>query len=836
LPLDEQISGVVLDVSHVSGPAPFDTELKELISLKAVPGEDERAPDPQLFFIRLFPDPAVRLSDGIDLMDRIDGSGRLRFQIPAGPHQLLIGTLQRGMGFRAVTHGAPGADGPCLDHYNSTAVRRYLDRVSGALGPILDGSLGPAVRALFVDSIELSGSNWTGDLLQVFRQHRGYDLLPYLPFVAYENAHRGYADEVRFSGEAAADSLRRIRYDFNATLVELFLQRFTRTFHDWCHEQGTLSRYQAYGTPWLVGMAEGYLIPDIPESNSWIYSNPYWHGFPIWNKYASSSGHIAGRPIISCESMTNTRGVFAATLDLIKREDDKNFIMGLNHSVVHGFNYSPPAAGFPGWVRYGAYFSEHNPWWPHLKKWCDYNARLSVLFQAAEPVAEIAVLGPTADVWSTAGLARGAFHHTPPWGYEIWRPLSQLGECADYICEKSIQQAIISEGLLRAGAMNYSTVILIDCQTLEPKTADVLREFAHSGGRIVFINRPPGRSPSLVHSIENDERVRIAVKEMFEAGGGSAAADRRARVHLYPAPGEGEDLLHWTAAMMSHCGIVPQLTLSPPDPALYQIRYQWRDRRLLFLVNTDAEGPSAAAAAFPAEWGEPWRWDPETASRSPYPMEYGANRITIRLEPGESLLLVFEKENGKPGPEDHGRNAAADVAEEPAGTAGAGESEIPDTWTDSPAALIIDGPWRARFSSVTGDTFSVVLDRLVDLSQAGDERLRFFAGSVTYRAAFELAEAVPLSLDLGRVNGISRAELNGRPLGVRWWGRHLYRSEKSARSGENELAIKVTTVLLNYLKARTGDATAQQWTRDQEPVSSGLPGPVRVILQTVGGR
>jgi hypothetical protein len=137
---------------------------------------------------------------------------------------------------------------------------------------------------------------------------------------------------------------------------------------------------------------------------------------------------------------------------------------------------------------------------------------------------------------------------------------------------------------------------------------------------------------------------------------------------------------------------------------------------------------------------------------------------------------------------------------------------------------------------VTGDTFSVVLDRLVDLSQAVDERLRTFAGNVTYTAAFELEAAVPLRLDLGRVNGISRAELNGRPLGVRWWGRHLYRSEKSGRSGKNELAIEVTTVLLNHLKARSGDATAQRWTRDQEPVSSGLAGPVRVIPLTLGGR
>ncbi len=84
--------------------------------------------------------------------------------------------------------------------------------------------------------------------------------------------------------------------------------------------------------------------------------------------------------------MTNTQGVFKASLEEIKQHDDMNFITGINHSILHGFNYSPPEAGFPGWIRYGAYFSEQNPWWPYLHKWVDYNARLSFVFQNSEPL------------------------------------------------------------------------------------------------------------------------------------------------------------------------------------------------------------------------------------------------------------------------------------------------------------------------------------------------------------------------------------------------------------------------------------------------------------------
>jgi hypothetical protein len=75
----------------------------------------------------------------------------------------------------------------------------------------------------------------------------------------------------------------------------------------------------------------------------------------------------------------------------------------MNHTVLHGYNYSPPEAGFPGWMRYGAYFSEQNTWWKYFKNWADYNARLSSVFQNSEPTAEIAVLGRVRDYWSEVG-------------------------------------------------------------------------------------------------------------------------------------------------------------------------------------------------------------------------------------------------------------------------------------------------------------------------------------------------------------------------------------------------------------------------------------------------
>ncbi len=39
------------------------------------------------------------------------------------------------------------------------------------------GPLSENIRALFTDSMELEGSNWTFDMPEEFRKRRGYDLV-----------------------------------------------------------------------------------------------------------------------------------------------------------------------------------------------------------------------------------------------------------------------------------------------------------------------------------------------------------------------------------------------------------------------------------------------------------------------------------------------------------------------------------------------------------------------------------------------------------------------------------------------------------------------------------
>ena len=60
-----------------------------------------------------------------------------------------------------------------------------------------------------------------------------------------------------------------------------------------------------------------------------------------------------------------TRRRSARRRSISKAEADQHFLSGINQLIGHGWPYSPPQAGSPGWMFYAAgVYSDKNPWWP----------------------------------------------------------------------------------------------------------------------------------------------------------------------------------------------------------------------------------------------------------------------------------------------------------------------------------------------------------------------------------------------------------------------------------------------------------------------------------------
>lgn len=749
-----------------------------------------------LLFVTLVPETAGDTSEIRDLSEYFDAIGQLRYTVPHGSYNLVYGIIEKG--HRHVQNGAPGAAGPVMDHYRKEVTLAYLSR----LKKISDDTgipLGKLLRALFCDSIELAGSNWTDDFEDIFSKECGYDIKPWLPFIFYES-YRGYESD-KLSDDLS-DQVKRVRYDYNRLLVKVFLDNFTRVFQEFCTENGLLCRYQAYGTPFLMGMMEGNMITDIPESNNWIYSvdmeTDEWiwnqdHGYMLWNLYASSGGHLKGRKIISCEAMTNTRGVFKTSLEEIKRHDDMNFITGINHTVLHGYNYSPVEAGFPGWIRFGAYFSEQNTWWPYFRKWTDYNARLSYIFQNSRPVKNIAIMGPAGDVWSERGLIRVPFHKEPWYCYRLWEAVSQAGSSCDYIDEKIIAEAHKDKGLLKYGPMSYQAIILCDVRSMEPQTAQAVAEYVESGGRVILTGSVPGRSLSFVNAGENDKTVKKIFTELL---------------HKFPervlTPNEPErpaDLLFWTIDILGKIKIQKDVEINEPDKDLFQIRHTDGERDIWFFVNSNMAKKIDTEVSFPTGNKIPWKWDPETGTREPYHFNGKPSLLNIELDPLESLLLVFEP----------------------------GKAIIHETQTAKEAAdtlLVITGPWEADFQHIHGSSFNRTFDELWQFGTSPDNQLNSFAGTVKYTTQFQ-SDGEGDYLSMEKLNkGVVEIFINGVSTGECWYGKPVFRISSLARPGNNTLEIKYTTILSNYVRTLKDNPTAVRWTDGYNPVVAGPGGKI----------
>lgn len=74
------------------------------------------------------------------------------------------------------------SDGPIMDHYKTDAILAYLNRLK-VIEKETGLSYSELIRALFFDSIELGGSNWTYDMKEQFIARNDYYISLWLPFV-----------------------------------------------------------------------------------------------------------------------------------------------------------------------------------------------------------------------------------------------------------------------------------------------------------------------------------------------------------------------------------------------------------------------------------------------------------------------------------------------------------------------------------------------------------------------------------------------------------------------------------------------------------------------------
>jgi hypothetical protein len=663
-----------------------------------------------------------------------------------------------------VKRPAVGAEGFVLDHYDLAAIQNHLKTVGE---PMLRALSDTPPYAVFSDSLEVYGADWTGNFLEEFRRRRGYDLTPHLAAMVVDGADSGA-----------------IRHDWGLTLTELANEHYLAPLTEWAHRHGTKFRSQTYGIP-PVTMSSNALV-DLPEGEG-----SQWRQFTA-TRWASSASHLYGRPVTSSETWTWLHSpVFRATPLDMKAEADRHFLQGVNQLVGHGWPYSPPEAGEPGWRFYAAaVFNDHNPWWIVMPDVTAYLQRMSFLLRQGRPVNDVAVYLPTDDAYAGFTLEHDSVNQAMGAliGPNVIPQLLDGGYNFDFIDDAAIAHA----------GVPYRILILPGVERIPLRSLEKIVEYARQGGTVIATRRTPSLAPGLKEAETDTPKIRALARGL----------------HLLADETQLGAELH---------RVLPPDVLAAPGIAFVHRNLPFAE--IYFVVNT-TNRPVHTAAGFRVSGLNAASWNPFDGT---FALERGP-RIELDLAPYESRVLVFS--NDRPAERPAPSGAAPAPLDLNSGWrvtfAGSAEPVAMNTlrsWTADESRQYFSGTATYEIQVPDWKGRQVYLNFGEGELVTADEK----RSGNGMRAMFE-----------GPVREAAVVYVNGQRAGSVWCPPYELNITAFVHPGENTLRILVANTAINLLakgplpdykalNAKYGERFQPQDLNNLQPLPSGLLGPVRLV-------
>jgi len=734
-----------------------------------------------------------------------------------------------------VKRASLGAEGLIIDHYNPDALARFLHAVGDkVLGAAPSGS----IRSVFSDSLEVYRATWTERFPAIFLARRGYDIVPHLAAL-FADRHPDARD---------------VRRDFWGVLSELAGEAYVRPLGEWAHAHGVTTQVEAYGTPPVNISSYRYVDVPVGEHYEWKEFNS--------SRWASSGGHLAGKPVILAEAWTwlGLPNRFADTLEELKLCSDLHFLSGINALYGLTYAYSPADVPSPGWLPYfGPAINHTTPFWPYFRYLADYVNRASYVLQRGKPVADVAVYLPVEDAMADAApeqlllnwavrdrlssngpppefSLRNALHYES----DVVKGIVTNGYSFDGIDTHTLNGGMLCDGgRLRMGDGNYQVLVLPNLTGIDLESAEKIEAFVHGGGTVIATRRLPNRSWGWQDREQRTSRVRELIGRVF----GSLAHGTAYQEHPYGAGVAvfcADEQGSFRRALER---LQPDIKFTRPSEHVSFVHRRDEDRDYYFIVNTSEE-VQALDATFRVANRVPELWNLHTgAVEEVVAFEPSRSGLELRfpLGPRDSKLFVFR---------DGARPPAATITDLELtshgarvfenGTyyleSGAGRREIPVSGI--PAPYVLSLRWRLTMGSSR-----LELNGLNSWTEMPQQR--YFSGRGVYEAEFHAPpfEGLGVVLDLGEVRETADVRVNGQPAGVAWMRPYQLDITALLTPGRNEIRIDVTNLLINqilgmgpidYSKVyeKYGDRfpPGDEWTVIRDPLPSGLLGPVRLVF------
>jgi|WetSurMetagenome_2_1015567.scaffolds.fasta_scaffold00047_65 hypothetical protein len=528
-------------------------------------------------------------------------SGKLNWTAPEGTWKIYIaGHRFRSSVTRSVNNPSRGKDttASLMDYLNPLATRQFLDWTHQQYKNSFGDEFGKTFMGFMGDEPDFAYTPWTGNILEEFKTKKGYDVQPWLASF--------------FLPQLSEETLR-AKADYWDVWSDLYRDNFFNVQAEWCRNNNI---------DYIVHLNHEDQIPGLVKSSGDFFKNMRNVGIPgvdaiwaqIWMdhiadypKLASSAAHLYGKPRAFTESFaafTHKPSVSQAKWVL-----DYQLVRGINFIQVMFMSASTPRPGQPsqasapvqrpaGQAPSPAFFLTDT--FPPVAR---YLNRASFLLSQGIPAASTGIYFPSLSLWygdsesSTSAL-------------EIARILTENQRDFDFIDEQALTSLLKTDTgtFTNLSGQLYNAIIIPSINAISAKSLVKLKEFALSGGKVIFAGSLPGLSV--------DKNFMSAVN-----------------------PGN----LSW--AVLEETGNLARRldNLLPPsdfkiDKVLPQVKYlhrKWKDADLYFIFNESKE-PVSFNMTF-TDNGKKEIWDANTAKITSF------KGSLMSLKPWDSSFIIIKK-------------------------------------------------------------------------------------------------------------------------------------------------------------------------------------------------
>ena len=727
----------------------------------------------------------IRLTDIIDISDKMDTSGKLNWSAPFGKwHIYRLAHASTGRPPHPVPDDLLGkvleADKMSLEltkyHWSNV-----IEPLKTHLGPLL----GTGLKHFLIDSYEAGNQNWSENFRADFIKLKGYDPLPWLMTfnpIVQNGKKAGNAKDTLLPIERVIENQElssRFEWDYKDVISQLFYKNGWNPAANIIHAAGMQVQHEAYGGPFST--IEGSALADIPMREFWSARKT------TGNPLVTGSARAAGRNIIGAEALTGSPkySKWTEVPSFLKPTLDGGYATGVNRMVLHHWVHQPfddkyqPGLGMGWW---GTHFSRYQTWFEPGKDFFLYMSRVQSMLQKGETTVYALSLGgdsPLTDIISTDVFLKDL--------------------------------KVIDGKIVLPSGRSYFVLVVPHNGKLLPEVVAKMEVLLKEGATV--ISSKPNSSPSLSNYPQCDTTINVIANSLWGIDKDTVRVIGRGILYTDPSPQK-------LVKILENIGCLPIVNLLKPEPDI-QIQQRTNGKESWFFLANVGDTDKKITASFSVTKQLPELWDAETGTIIQAPIWRANNRSTevdLMLAKHKSVFVVFRKKSPTGFDQLTGIEANADyqinaikngltVLETYVPISGVmhfSSGKIKQFSLKNADTIHLKDNWEVSFHPPIGKSFSSKFPILEPFSNNPNPDIKYFSGTATYKINFQLdassfSTGKQYQLDLGNVFDLATVKVNGKLNRVFWNPPFSGDISNLLKVGTNVIEIEVVNSWHNLL-------------------------------------